>query len=103
VQYTADLDGGYTLVPRADFYWHGTMWGRIFTDPADKIKAATEVNLQLTLNSPDSVWYAQLFAKNVFDKDNITGEYLTSSSSGLWTGTFYTDPRTFGVAVGARF
>lgn len=103
VQYSADLDDGYTLVPRVDFYWHGDMWGRIFKDPADKIKAATEVNAQLTLNSPNNVWYAQAFVKNLFDKNNITGEYLTSSSSGLWTGTFYTDPRTFGVAVGARF
>ncbi len=101
-QYTADLDNGYTLVPRVDVYWHGDMWGRIFKDGADKIKAATEVNAQLTLNSPDNVWYAQAFVKNLFDKDNITGEYLTSSSSGLWTGTFYSDPRTFGIAVGAR-
>jgi iron complex outermembrane recepter protein len=102
-QYTADLDNGFTLVPRVDIYWHGDMWGRIFKDPADKIKAATEVNMQLTLNSPDNVWYAQAFVKNLFDKNNITGEYLTSSSSGLWTGAFYTDPRTFGLAVGARF
>lgn len=103
VQYTADLDNGYSLVPRVDVYWHGDMWGRIFKDPADKIKAATQVNAQLTLNSPNNVWYAQAFVRNLFDKDNITGEYVTSSSSGLWTGTFYSDPRTFGVAVGARF
>ena len=102
-QYSADVFDGFTLVPRVDVYWHGTMWGRIFKDAADKIKSGTEVNAQITLNSPDNVWYAQAFVKNLFDKDNITGEYLTSSSSGLWTGTFYADPRTFGVAVGARF
>jgi len=103
VQYTADLDNGYSLVPRVDLYWRGMMWGRIFKDSADRIKSATDMNAQLTLNSPNDVWYAQAFVKNVFDKNNITGEYLTSSSSGLWTGAFYGDPRTYGLAVGARF
>jgi iron complex outermembrane recepter protein len=103
VQYTAMMDNGYSLVPRVDFYWQDDMWGRIFKDSADKIKSWNVLNAQITLNAPDNVWYAQAFVKNAFDKDNITGEYLTSSSSGLWTGAFYGDPRTYGIAVGARF
>ncbi len=45
----------------------------------------------------------QGFIKNVFDEDNITGEYLTSARSGLYTNAFLNDPRLFGVRVGAHF
>ena len=38
-QYTFDLDGGYTLVPRADYYWQTHMFGRIFNDNADPIES----------------------------------------------------------------
>ena len=58
------------------------------------------MNLLLTLNAPDDRWYVQAFVKNVFDNSNVTGEYLTSSSSGLYTNAFQEDPRTYGIAFG---
>ena len=103
VQYTFNLDGGYTLVPRADYYWQSHMWGRIFHDPADLIKSWDVANAQLTLNSPDKDWYVGAFVKNAFDKTYVTGEYLTSSSSGLYTNAFVGDPRTYGVQAGIHF
>jgi outer membrane receptor protein involved in Fe transport len=102
-QYTFNMDGGYSLVPRVDYYWQSHMWGRIFHTPADLIKSWDVMNAQITLNSPDNVWYAQAFVKNVFDKTYVTGEYLTSSSSGLYTNAFLGDPRTFGVRLGIRY
>ena len=102
-QYTFNMDGGYSLVPRVDYYWQSHMWGRIFHQPADLIKSWDVMNAQITLNAPDNVWYAQAFIKNVFDKTYITGEYLTSSSSGLYTNAFLGDPRTYGVRVGFRY
>lgn len=103
VQYTSKLGGGYTLVPRVDFYYQTQMWGRIFEDGADKIPAYTVTNAQIQLNSPDSSWYAQLFVKNAFNKTYVTGEYLTSSSSGLYTNEFLGDPRMYGVRLGINF
>ncbi|HSM95650.1 MAG TPA: TonB-dependent receptor [Rhizomicrobium sp.] len=102
-QYTFNMDGGYSLVPRVDYYWQSHMWGRIFHTPADLIKSWDVMNAQLTLNSPDNVWYAQAFVKNVFDKTYVTGEYLTSSSSGLYTNAFLGDPRTYGIRLGIRY
>jgi hypothetical protein len=63
----------YTLIPRADFYWQDQMWGRIFNDPSDSIKAWEVTNAQLTLNAPNNVWYVQGFIKNVFDENDVTG------------------------------
>ena len=103
VQYTMKMAGGYTLIPRADFYWQDHMWGNIFNDPADAIKAWEVTSAQLTLNAPNNVWYVQGFVKNVFNETNITGEYLTSSTSGLYTNAFLGDPRTYGIRIGAKF
>lgn len=101
-QYTQPLDGGYSLVARVDYYWQSHMWGRVWEDPADLIHSWDTMNALLTLNSPDSRWYVQAFIKNIFNNSNITGEYLTSSSSGLYTNAFQEDPRTYGIAFGAH-
>ncbi|HEY0104897.1 MAG TPA: TonB-dependent receptor, partial [Rhizomicrobium sp.] len=102
-QYTTDIGSGYNLVSRFDYYWQANMWGRIFNDTSDRLNSYGVGNLQFTLNAPDSQWYVQAFARNIFNSTNTTGEYLTSSSSGLWTGVFYGDPRIIGAAVGAHF
>jgi len=102
-QYTFALDSGYTIVPRVDYYWQSDMWGRIFNQPSDRISSWSIANAQITLNAPDSVWYLQGFVKNIFNANNITGEYLTSSSSALYTNAFLEDPRTFGFRLGAHF
>ncbi|HEY6578581.1 MAG TPA: TonB-dependent receptor plug domain-containing protein [Rhizomicrobium sp.] len=101
-QYTQPLEGGYNLVARVDYFWQSHMWGRVWEDPADLIKSWDTMNALLTLNSPDSRWYVQGFIKNIFNHSNVTGEYLTSSSSGLYTNAFQEDPRTYGVAVGVH-
>lgn len=103
VQYKFDLDGGYSITPRADFYWQADMWGRIFDAPSDKIDSWENTNIQVTFSAPEDQWYIQGYVKNVFNEDSITGEYLTSSTSGLYTNAFLVDPRFFGFRVGAHF
>jgi len=102
-QYTWPMESGYQLVGRVDYYWQANMWGRIFKDGADKIKSWGVANAQVTLNSPEADWYVTGWVKNLADSNNVTGQYLTSSSSALWTGMFYGNPRTYGVTVGAHF
>jgi iron complex outermembrane receptor protein len=101
-QYTQPLDNGFNLVGRVEFYWQSHTWGRVWEDPADLIHSWNTTNALVTLNAPDSRWYVQAFIKNIFDNSNITGEYLTSSSSGLYTNAFQEDPRTYGIAFGAH-
>ncbi len=102
-QYTQPFDSGYSVTTRFDYYWQTDMWGRIFKDGADKIQSWGVANAQMTLNSPDGDWYARVWVRNLANSNNMTGEYLTSSSSALWTGAFYGDPRTFGLTLGAHF
>ncbi len=102
-QYTMPFDGGYSLTARVDYYWQDKMWGRIFNDPSDAISSWDVTNALITFNSPNKDWYVQGFIQNIFDNTNMTGMYLTSSTSGLYTNAFYGDPRTYGFRVGAHF
>ena len=102
-QYTQPLDNDYNIVARVDYYWQSDMFGRIFNKSSDKIPSWDVMNMQLTLNAPDNLWYVQGFIKNVMDSNNLTGMYLTSPTSGLYTNAFYGDPRTYGVGVGVHF
>jgi outer membrane receptor protein involved in Fe transport len=102
-QYSTSVGGGYNLVSRVDYFWQAAMWGRIFDGPADAIPSYGVMNALITLNAPDNRWYVQGYAKNLLGGNHVTGQYLTSSSSGLFTGEFYGDPRVVGITVGARF
>jgi len=99
-QYTQPLDGGFSLTGRVEYYWQAHMWGRVWEDPADLIQSWDTMNALVTLNSPDGRWYVQAFIRNIFNGSNVTGEYLTSSSSGLYTNAFQEDPRTYGIGAG---
>ncbi len=102
-QYTLHLDD-YTLVPRLDYYWQSSMQARVNNDPgSDYIAGWDTLNGQIQLNAPDDAWYARVFATNIFDKRNPTGEYLTDPTSALFTNVFVEDPRVVGVSVGASW
>ncbi|HTW36243.1 MAG TPA: TonB-dependent receptor [Rhizomicrobium sp.] len=102
-QYVQPLPGDYSLTARVDYHWQTHMWARIFEDGADYIKSQDIMNASLQLNPPDDLWYAQIYMKNIFNRDNITGEYLASATSGLYTNAFYGDPQTYGIELGVKF
>jgi outer membrane receptor protein involved in Fe transport len=102
-QYTMHIDA-YTLVPRVDYYWQSSMEARVNNDPgSDYIGAWDTMNAQIQLNAPDNMWYARLFATNIFDKHNPTGVYLTDPTSALFTNVFVEDPRVIGISLGANW
>ena len=102
-QYVQPLPGDYSLTARVDVHWQTHFWTRIFEDGADFVGNEEVTNVSLQLNPPDDVWYTQVYAKNVFNENNITGSYLASPTSGLYTNAFYGDPRTYGVELGVKF
>jgi hypothetical protein len=77
------------------------MYGRIFNDGADRIPGFHIANLFLTLTPPSGGWRLEAYAKNLGETAGINGEYLSGATSGLYTGAFYTDPRTYGLALHA--
>ena len=102
-QYTAELGGGATLVPRFDMAYTGESFGNIFNGNVNKVAGYAQVNSQLTLNGPDDKWYVKGFVQNVFNSGSVTGLYVTDQSSGLYTNIFTLEPRRFGIGAGFKF
>lgn len=103
VQYAAPLSGDMTLTPRADFIYTGKSFGNIFNGTVNEIPSFTQVNAQLQLDGPDKKWYARAWVQNLFNKDSITGHYVTDQSSGNYTNIFTLEPRRYGVTAGVKF
>jgi outer membrane receptor protein involved in Fe transport len=102
VQYAAPI-GDMTLTPRADFVYTGKSYGNIFNGTINEISSYTQVNAQLQLDGPDKKWFARIWVQNLFDKDSITGLYVTDQSSGNYTNIFTLEPRRFGLTAGMKF
>jgi outer membrane receptor protein involved in Fe transport len=102
-QYTWNLDNGYTLVPRVDYYWQSRNYANAFNDNIDRIGSWDVMNAQIQLNAPEDKWYARFFAKNIFDKRNPTGAYVAPSGYALFTNQFVEDPRVVGMSFGTHW
>jgi len=101
-QYAASL-GELTLTPRADFVYTGKSVGNIFGGVVNEVPSFTQVNAQIQLDGPDKKWFARAWVQNLFDKDSITGLYVTDQSSGNYTNVFTLEPRRFGITAGMKF
>lgn len=102
VQYEAPI-GDMTLTPRADFIYTGKSYGNIFNGAVNEIPSFTQVNAQLQLDGPDKKWFVRGWVQNLFDKDSITGLYVTDQSSGNFTNIFTLEPRRYGLTAGMKF
>ncbi|HEX4846902.1 MAG TPA: TonB-dependent receptor, partial [Novosphingobium sp.] len=102
VQYAIPA-GEMTFTPRADFIYTGKSVGNIFGGTVNEVPSFTQVNAQLQLDGPDKKWFARLWVQNLFDKDSITGLYVTDQSSGNYTNVFTLEPRRYGISAGIKF
>jgi iron complex outermembrane recepter protein len=98
-QYTMPLSADWAATARADGYWQGNSFARVFNDrPYDQLHGYTNVNLTLIFTNQDG-WQAMAYMKNVFDTTAITGAFLNSDDTALTTNVFTTDPRLFGLRI----
>ncbi len=102
IQYEAAL-GDLTLTPRADVVYTGKSYGNIFNGTVNEVPSYTQVNAQLQIDGPDKKWFARVWVQNLFDKNSITGLYITDQSSGNYTNIFTLEPRRYGLTAGIKF
>ena len=55
------------------------------------------------LQNPDGTWNVRVWARNIADEDNVTGHYVTSDTSGMYTNYFMTEPRIYGATFKLNF
>ncbi|WP_374571447.1 TonB-dependent receptor [Phenylobacterium sp.] len=98
-QYTYDFGNGWDAVARVDYYHQSETFARIYNSAADKLNSWQNVNLTFTVANKDNGWSVDAYVKNATDEEVITDFYLTDDSSGLYRNAFFTEPRTYGIAV----
>ena len=57
----------------------------------------------LIINNPDGTWSVRLWARNLADEENVTGHYVTSDTSGMYTNYFLTEPKIVGASFKVNF
>ncbi len=93
--------GGMPLFMQTNYYWQDKMYSTNFNTPGTEIEDWSMWNASARVMG--NGWYAEAWVRNILDDDNITGGYLTSSVSSLFTNQFILEPRTYGLTVGMRF
>ncbi|MBW8810218.1 MAG: TonB-dependent receptor, partial [Lysobacter sp.] len=101
-QYTfMTAHGDLTL--RADLYYQGPSWARIYQDKIDRLSDWGNVNLSLTWLKIENDLAVQLYVKNALGGKAITGTFLNSDDTGLSSNVFLQDPRIIGLSVRKGF
>lgn len=103
VEYSWGLGGGWEAMARADYYYQGESFSRIYNSFADQINSYDNLNLLFRISNSDVGFALDLWGQNIADETAITDSYLTDDSSGLFRNIFLTDPQTYGLRVSQAF
>lgn len=102
-QYVAQLTSDWKATLRGDYYWQDSSYARVFNAVNDFLQSYHVVNATLTFANQPMGLELQLWAKNIFNAQPITGVYLTNDTSGLFQNVFTLDPRTYGATLTKRW
>ncbi len=90
-----------TLTLATNYYWQDEYYTSNFNTVNSLVDDWSMWNASARLAGEK--WFAELWIKNIEDNDNVTGSYLTSTVSSLFTNQFILDPQTYGLSLGWRF
>ncbi len=96
-------NGNLIFTPHIDYYYQGEFYGSTFNREADVVEAYGNLNLQATLQPEVGPWYVRVFAQNVFDSENIQGQFTGAQAQGAYVNQFIQEPLRYGGAIGVRF
>lgn len=102
-QYEYELADSSKLTLRADHTWVDSNFVRAFNLPTDRIPSYHRTNLTLTWDNESGAWSAQLYVKNLENKDVQSSFVATGPQTGYIHNISYLDPRTYGVKLRYKF
>lgn len=102
-EYVFDLNDAWDLSIRGDFYHRGEVFTRIFNLEADRLDSFQNANAAIQFTNDEKNMELELYVKNLLEEDQLTNQYLTDASSGLFTNVFLLEPRQFGVRLSKRW
>ena len=98
---TTDIWGG-NLTFRWDLYWQSSAYSRAYNTVGDEIDSWSQHNVSAIFESANDAYSIRLWMRNVMDKENVTGHYLTTDTSGFFRNYFLTEPRIGGISIGVN-
>ena len=102
-QKTFLLPRGWEATARADWYWQGESFARVYNTHYDRLRAWDNTNISAWVANASSGLKIEAYVKNLFDETPITGAFLGSDDTGLTTNVFTLDPRLIGVSISKQF
>ena len=102
VEYAIQVGNGGQIIPRADFFYSSKIYFNPFNIEPAVQPSWTKTDLKITYLSPDETWQFDIFIKNVENKDVLANAIATLGVDTTYEG-FYSDPRTYGATIRARF
>ena len=97
------VNGDWDLRLRSDYYYQADSFSRVWNTGRDELDSWDNVNISIQLLNDVNGLEFEIFGKNIFDEEVITGAYLTDDSSGLYSNVFLNEPSLYGVSVRKRW
>lgn len=97
VAYNFRLANGSTLMPRVDWAWIDDSYGELFKEPEFLLESRGLANVRVRWDSPNSTWYGEIWATNLFDKEYVGA--IQNTGSLYYAGA----RRQSGIRVGYNF
>lgn len=91
------------LTARWDYYWQDASYAREFNRPGDQIDSWDQQNASLIFEPRRGHWQLRAWVRNLTNEENVTGQFLTGDTSGLFRNYFLTEPRIYGGSVRYTF
>ena len=95
--------GKVDITARFDYYKQDGSYAREFNRSWDKLPGWYQTNASVLIEDPEDVWNLRLWVRNMTDNEAITGHYVTSDTSGMYTNYFLTEPRIYGATFNYNF
>jgi outer membrane receptor protein involved in Fe transport len=102
-EYVFKMNDEWDLSVRGDFYHRGEVFTRIFNLEADRLASFQNANAAIQFSNESNNLELEFFVKNLLEDDQLTNQYLTDASSGLYTNVFVLEPRQFGLRLAKRW
>jgi outer membrane receptor protein involved in Fe transport len=94
---------GLNVRARADYYYQGESYFRVYNTEYDKIKSWSNINASISIENQSGDLELQIYVKNLLDDAPIVDAFTNSDDTMLTTNVFTLDPRLWGVSVKKKF
>jgi outer membrane receptor protein involved in Fe transport len=102
-QYNWSLNNNWEVALRADYYYSAESFARFYNSASDQLKSFDNANAAITADNKQWGLSVQLYAKNLFNDDTVTGFSNNTDLLGLTRSAQLLDPRLIGILVSKQF